>query len=83
MKLTKSFAVLLALILALSTAAYAVQGFHDVPEDAYYREAVKWASEQGIASGVSATRFAPNSSATRAEVAVMIWRFCRAQGRFQ
>lgn len=57
--------------------------YTDVPEDAYYRDAVNWISEQGIATGVSETCFSPDSPATRAELALMIWRFCQNQGHFQ
>ena len=55
----------------------------DVPGDAYYRDPVNWISEQGIATGISETCFSPDRPATRAEVALMIWRFCQNQGHFE
>ena len=35
---------------------------------------VLWAVEQGIASGVTASRFAPDASCTRAQVVTFLWR---------
>lgn len=36
--------------------------------------AVGWAAASGVTTGIDATHFAPDRSATRAEVATMIWR---------
>ncbi len=36
--------------------------FADVPTDAYYRDAVRWAVTQGITAGTSATAFSPDES---------------------
>ena len=51
-----------------------VPAFTDVPADAYYADAVKWAVEQGITLGDSADTFAPNASCTRAQMATFLWR---------
>ena len=48
--------------------------FTDVPAGAYYCDAVKWAVEQDIASGVSETAFAPDAACTRAQMVVFLWR---------
>ena len=50
MKSLKWIAVILALVLTLgTTAAFAADSpFSDVPEDAYYADAVNWAVEKGI-----------------------------------
>lgn len=48
--------------------------FDDVPSSAYYYEAVKWATENGIAKGYTASTFAPDESCTRAQVASFLWR---------
>ena len=48
--------------------------FTDVSADAYYYDAVLWAVEEGITSGVTGTTFAPDASCTRAQAAVMLWR---------
>ena len=48
--------------------------FTDVPADAYYAEAVRWAVSQGITSGASATTFNPNGVCTRAQIVTFLWR---------
>jgi len=48
--------------------------FTDVKSDAYYYNAVLWAVEKGITSGMSATSFAPDTSCTRAQVVTFLWR---------
>lgn len=48
--------------------------FYDVPNDAYYFEAVKWAAENGITGGVGNDRFAPEQSCTRAQIVTFLWR---------
>lgn len=48
--------------------------FTDVSSDKYYYNAVLWAVEQGITSGVSADRFNPSGSCTRAQVVSFLWR---------
>ena len=51
-----------------------VQIFKDVPVDAYYYEAVKWAAEKGITGGVGNGLFAPNDPCTRAQIVTFLWR---------
>lgn len=51
-----------------------VQIFKDVPVDAYYYEAVKWAAEKGITGGVGNDLFAPNQPCTRAQIVTFLWR---------
>ena len=48
--------------------------FYDVPNDAYYYEAVKWAAENGITGGVGNSLFAPNRPCTRAQIVTFLWR---------
>ena len=50
------------------------QIFKDVPVDAYYYEAVKWAAEKGITGGVGNGLFAPNQPCTRAQIVTFLWR---------
>ena len=49
--------------------------FTDVAEEAWYRDAVVWAAEEGIVTGTSETRFAPNRAMTRQELAAVLWRY--------
>ena len=49
-------------------------GFTDVPDNAYYAEAVSWASEAGIVNGYGNGKFGPNDPITREQMASI---FCR------
>lgn len=51
------------------------QPFSDVPEDAYYFNAVLWASEHHITLGTSDTAFSPDEKCTRAQIVTFLWRF--------
>ena len=48
--------------------------FYDVPNEAYYYEAVKWAAENGITGGVGNSLFAPNQPCNRAQIVTFLWR---------
>ena len=48
--------------------------FTDVPADAYYAEAVRWAVSQGITAGTSASTFDPNATVTRGQTVTFLWR---------
>ena len=48
--------------------------FSDVPADAYYAEAVRWAVSQGITKGTGDTTFGPNATCTRAQIVAFLWR---------
>ena len=50
--------------------------FTDVPEDAYCRDAVEWAVDNGITGGTTETTFSPKAPATRAQVMTFIWVAC-------
>ncbi len=52
--------------------------FSDVPEDAYYRDAVLWAVEQGITQGISEDRFDPGMTCSRAQCVTFLWRYSGA-----
>ena len=54
--------------------------FTDMPADAYYAEAVRWAVSEGITTGTTATTFSPNATVTRAQAVTFIYRNVRAQG---
>ncbi len=46
--------------------------FTDVPADAYYTDAVAWATKNNITSGVGNGKFDPNAACTRAQIAVFL-----------
>ena len=55
--------------------------FSDVPADAYYAEAVRWAVSQGITTGTGdGTTFSPDATCTRAQAMTFIYRSEQAQG---
>lgn len=46
----------------------------DVPADSYYKDAVLWASKNGVTSGTSATTFAPENGCTRGQIVTFLYR---------
>ena len=48
--------------------------FYDVPNDAYFYEAVKWAVKNSITTGVGNDLFAPEQPCTRAQIVTFLWR---------
>jgi len=54
--------------------------FTDVVAGSYYYDAVLWAVENGITSGMTATTFAPNKTVTRAQTVTFLWRTAKMEG---
>lgn len=48
--------------------------FHDVAQDAYYKNAVTWALKNGITGGTSPSIFSPDMTCTRAQTVTFLWR---------
>ncbi len=48
--------------------------FTDVDKDGYYYNAMLWALEEGITTGISETEFAPNATVTRGQVVTFLYR---------
>ena len=48
--------------------------FHDVSRLDYFYDAVKWAAENGIASGTGRYTFSPDAVCTRAQTVTFLWR---------
>lgn len=53
--------------------------FTDVPENAWYYEAVMWAADNDIVYGIGNDMFAPNRSVTREETAAIIYRYLKEE----
>lgn len=51
--------------------------FTDVPKNAWYYDAVRWAYGKGIVNGTGANRFAPNDTITREQMATMLYKYCK------
>ena len=52
----------------------AATSFADVPANAYFADAVKWAVDKGITNGLPDTMFGPYESCTRAQIVTFLWR---------
>ena len=71
---------LLSLVLSVSMLASLLpvsalaSGFSDVPQGAYYQDAVDWATQNRITSGTGSTTFSPNEICTRAQAVTFLWR---------
>ena len=48
--------------------------FADVSSDSYCAGAVKWAVENGVTNGTTATTFSPNAACTRGQIVTFLWR---------
>ncbi len=71
------FSLLLAAVMLLSAQALAAepaQAFTDVSKQDYFYDAVNWAVEKEITSGVSKDAFAPERDCTRADFVTFLWR---------
>ena len=49
-------------------------GFSDVSADAYYADAVAWAVENGVASGIGGGLFAPDQDCARGQIVAFLYR---------
>ena len=59
---------------AAGSPAVSGGSFSDVAADAYYANAVAWASQHNITSGVGNGNFAPNADCTRAQIVTLLYR---------
>ncbi len=48
--------------------------FPDVPKDAYYYDAVKWAVSKGVTNGTDNGMFGSDQPCTRAQIVTFLWR---------
>ena len=54
--------------------------FTDVPAGEYYYDALVWATENGLAMGVTETTFAPGRSITREQLVTFLYRYAQYAG---
>lgn len=59
---------------ASKASADGAPAFSDVAADAYYAEAVRWATDNGITNGTTSSTFSPGSGCTRAQIVTFLWR---------
>ena len=68
--------ILAAVMLVSAVAGAAVTArFSDVPEDHWAAEAIEWATDTGIIAGTGDGTFEPNKPVTRAQLAVILWKY--------
>lgn len=61
-------------IITKAAAKPTVGGFSDVYEGDYYADAVVWAVENDVTSGVGSGKFAPGNNCTREQIVTFLWR---------
>ena len=54
--------------------------YSDVDPAAYYAEAIRWATSEGIVGGYGGGLFGPDDAITREQMAVMLWRYVQHTG---
>ena len=54
--------------------------FSDVDPAAYYGEAIRWATSEGIVGGYGGGVFGPDDPITREQLATMMWRYAQHEG---
>lgn len=59
---------------AAKASADGTPAFSDVTANAYYAEAVKWATDNGITNGIGGGLFGPGNDCTRAQIVTFLWR---------
>lgn len=61
-------------------AVTAANAFTDVPDGAWYTDAVLWANENGIVSGYGGGKFGPQDPVTREQMTAMLYRYAQSKG---
>ena len=54
--------------------------FTDCADDSWYSDAIVWAVDQGIATGITTTTFQPNAALSRQELARFLYGYIKSQG---
>lgn len=55
----------------------ATNKFSDVRNGDYFYDAVRWAAQNGIVNGTTATTFSPNTNITRQDLATILYRYVK------
>ena len=79
-KMTRGMLVVVLWSLNGKTKATAGNPFTDVPKGSYYADAVCWAAENGIVTGVGNGKFNPQGYVTREQIAAIIFKYAVYQG---
>lgn len=78
--MTRAMLVSVLWRLAGAPAPKAPNTFVDVPDGAWYTDAVTWAAENGVVSGVGGSRFDPSGFVTREQTAEILYNYAHSKG---
>ena len=78
--MTRAMLVSVLWRLAGAPAPKAPNTFVDVPDGAWYTDAVTWAAENGVVSGIGGSRFDPSGFITREQTAEILYNYAHSKG---
>ena len=78
--MTRAMLVSVLWRLAGEPAPKAPNTFVDVPDGAWYTDAVTWAAENGVVSGIGGSRFDPSGFVTREQTAEILYNYANSKG---
>ena len=78
--MTRAMLVSVLWRLAGAPAPKAPNTFVDVPDGAWYTDAVTWAAESGVVSGIGGSRFDPSGFVTREQTAEILYNYAHSKG---
>lgn len=78
--MTRAMLVSVLWRLAGEPAPKAPNTFVDVPDGAWYTDAVTWAAENGVVSGIGGSRFDPSGFVTREQTAEILYNYAHSKG---
>lgn len=78
--MTRAMLVSVLWRLAGAPAPKAPNTFVDVPDGAWYIDAVTWAAENGVVSGIGGSRFDPSGFVTREQTAEILYNYAHSKG---
>lgn len=78
--MTRAMLVSVLWRLAGAPAPKAPNTFVDVPDGAWYTDAVTWAAENGVVSGIGGSRFDPSGFVTREQTAEILYNYTHSKG---
>lgn len=78
--MTRAMLVSVLWRLAGEPAPKAPNTFVDVPDGAWYTDAVTWAAENGVVSGIGGSRLDPSGFVTREQTAEILYNYAHSKG---
>ena len=78
-KMTRAMVVTVLFRFGGASGSYG-NNFTDITAGSWYEQSTAWATANGIASGVGNSKFAPESTVTREQLAVMLFNYAKYKG---